>query len=74
MPTAKTVLHAQPADGAGYTLCGLAEDAAEDSKVTGVTEAVTFARQNQFVTCPACKRIIDHCQWNFTARTKVRFL
>jgi hypothetical protein len=63
--------HAESWTGAGYTLCGLAEEAGDDP-ATGETEQVVIATTGEAVTCEQCKLVIAHCQDLFTQNYRVR--
>jgi hypothetical protein len=65
------VKHAPGSLGNDYTLCGLAHEAAEDAVVIGETEPVVIACAGEYVTCPDCQRVVDHCKGNFGARYRV---
>jgi hypothetical protein len=57
--------HAESWTGAGYTLCGLALEAAEDD-CTGETEPVTIAERGEVVGCASCRAVIRHVYQKFT--------
>lgn len=66
-------LHAPAANGAGYTLCGLALEAGDDGAVTGETENPKLAPIGRHITCVDCIRVVDHVQQMCaTTRTWIR--
>lgn len=65
----KGVKHARGSDGQGRTLCGVAVEGTHDDYF----KPPAFASLHCSVTCADCRRIINHCQINFTPHAKVRF-
>lgn len=59
--------HAYNWNGCDVTLCSLANEAGDDSLVTGETENPQYANCGELVTCPDCRRVIDHVHKYFSA-------